>query len=93
MHAHRPLRDDAARWAALLPKGGGVLLHVSGCAKGCARPAPTAATLTGTANGYDLIVAGRASDAPAWAGLSDERIEDLLVGEGARMFAGQRPWA
>ncbi len=90
MHAHRPLRDDAARWAALLPKAGGVLLHVSGCAKGCARPAPTAATLTATANGYDLIVAGKAGDPPAWAGLSSERIEDLLVSEGRKVVRGPK---
>ena len=38
----------------MLPKGDGVILHVSGCAKGCARPAPAAATLTATAAGYDL---------------------------------------
>ena len=38
------VRDDATRWAALLPKGDGVILHVSGCAKGCARPAATAVT-------------------------------------------------
>ena len=59
MHGHRRVRDDATRWAALLPKGDGVILHVSGCAKGCARPSATAATLTATATGYDLILAVR----------------------------------
>ena len=54
MHGHRPVREDAARWAPLMPKGEGVVLHLSGCAKGCARPSPTAATLTATESGYDL---------------------------------------
>lgn len=40
-------------------------LHVSGCAKGCAHPAPCATTLTATAEGrFDLIRDGRASDTP-----------------------------
>lgn len=40
-------------------------LHISGCAKGCAHPAPCASTLTATAEGrFDLIRDGRASDAP-----------------------------
>jgi precorrin-3B synthase len=91
MHGHRPARDDAARWASLLPKGEGVLLHVSGCAKGCARPAATTATLTATEMGYDLILAGKAGDPPAQRGLSNARIEELLVSEGAAIFAGEGP--
>jgi precorrin-3B synthase len=91
MHGRAPVRDDAARWAPLMPKGDGVVLHVSGCAKGCARPAATAATLTATETGYDLILAGRAGDAPARRGLSKAAIEELLASEGARMFAGERP--
>jgi precorrin-3B synthase len=90
-HGHRPVREDAGRWAALLPKGEGVVLHVSGCAKGCARPAATAATLTATEMGYDLILAGRAGDPPARRGLSSARIEELLVSERARIFAGEGP--
>jgi precorrin-3B synthase len=92
MHGLRAVREDAARWAALMPKGDGVVLHVSGCAKGCARPAQTAATLTATEMGYDLILNGKASDPPAWAGLASERIEELLVDEGG-IFAGERPSA
>ncbi len=42
----------------------GVTLHVSGCAKGCARPAPARVTLVARDGLYDLISAGRASDAP-----------------------------
>ena len=91
MHGHRPVREDAARWAALMPKGEGVVLHVSGCAKGCARAAATAVTLTATEMGYDLILAGKAGDPPAQRGLSNAGIEELLVAEGATLFAGERP--
>src|SRR5208282_5558475 len=50
LHAFRPLREDATRWASLLPAGDNVVMHVSGCAKGCARPLVTAATLIATEN-------------------------------------------
>ena len=89
MHGHRAVREDAARWAALIPKGEGVALHVSGCAKGCARAAATAATLTATESGYDLIFAGKAGDPPALRGLSNTRIDELLGAEGARIFASE----
>jgi precorrin-3B synthase len=91
IHGHRPVREDAARFAPLLPKGAVVVLHVSGCAKGCARAAPTAVTLTATGTGYDLIVAGKAGDPPTRRGLSTAAIETLLATEGAALFAGERP--
>jgi precorrin-3B synthase len=86
-HGHRPVREDAARWAALIPKGEGVALHVSGCAKGCARAAATATTLTATEMGYDLVLAGKAGDPPARRGLSQARIEEFLGAEGAKGFS------
>ena len=89
-HGYRRVRDDATRWAALLPRGEGVILHVSGCAKGCARPAVTATTLTATQAGYDLILAGRAGDSPARRGVSSAEVAQLLAGEGVRTFAGER---
>ncbi|MBX5191209.1 precorrin-3B synthase [Rhizobium sp. NZLR3b] len=46
---------------------GSLMLHLSGCAKGCAHARP-ALTLTGSAAGYDLILNGLAADRP------DERI-------------------
>ena len=88
MHGHRSVRDDATRWAAKLPKGDGVILHVSGCAKGCAKPTATAATFTATATGYDLIPGGRAGDPPTRRGLSSAEVAQLLGSEGANMFAG-----
>jgi precorrin-3B synthase len=90
IHGHRPVREDASRFAPLLPKGEGVVLHVSGCAKGCARAAQTAVTLTATETGYDLILAGKAGDPPVRRGLSAADIEKLLVAEGATLFAGER---
>ena len=90
MHAFRPLRDDATRWASLLPAGDTVILHVSGCAKGCARPLATAATLIATENGYDLVVDGRAAGPPVRHGLSNAAIEDFLAGEGAKLFEDER---
>ena len=89
-HGARPVRDDANYWARMLPKGDGVILHVSGCAKGCARPGATAVTFTATSEGYDLILAGRAGDPPAWRGLSSAEVAELLVSQGARMFAPKR---
>jgi precorrin-3B synthase len=91
MHGCRRVRDDATRWAVTLPAGDGVVLHVSGCAKGCARPAATAATFTATATGYDLILDGRAGDPPARRGLSSAEVAHLLAGDDASPFAGARP--
>jgi precorrin-3B synthase len=88
MHAHLRVRDDATRWAAKLPKGDGVILHVSGCVKGCAKPTATAATFTATATGYDLILDGRAGDPPMHGGLSSAEVERLVGGESANMFVG-----
>jgi precorrin-3B synthase len=88
MHGHLRVRDDAARWAAKLPQGDGVILHVSGCAKGCAKPTATDATFTATATGYDLVLDGRAGDPPTRRGLSSAEVARLLGGEAANMFAG-----
>jgi precorrin-3B synthase len=46
------------------------LLHLSGCAKGCAHPGPAEVTLVGTASGFDLIRHGRLGDAPQARGLT-----------------------
>jgi precorrin-3B synthase len=91
IHGVATVREDGARFAPLLPKGEGVVLHVSGCAKGCARPISTAATLTATEAGYDLILAGKAGDSPARRGLSTARIEEILAAEAATLFPAERP--
>jgi sulfite reductase beta subunit-like hemoprotein len=60
----RPLaRALAPLWAA---RGGGGLLHLSGCAKGCAHPGAAALTLVAEAGGgFAAIPRGTAADPPA----------------------------
>jgi precorrin-3B synthase len=58
-------RADAAVLAAAgLP----ATVHVSGCIKGCAHPAPARITLVGENGRYNLVRAGRASDPPVLRG-------------------------
>lgn len=47
-------REAARRLATLAPRGEGVWLHVSGCAKGCAHPRPAPLTVVATREGYQL---------------------------------------
>ena len=61
----------------LAPQGIG--LHVSGCAKGCAKPSPAPATLIVNGEGFDLVHDGRASDAPSLSGLSLADVERILA--------------
>ncbi|MCQ8241291.1 precorrin-3B synthase [Acetobacteraceae bacterium KSS12] len=67
------VRTDASRLAALLGRDAmrelGVL-HLSGCRKGCAHPAPAQATLVAEAGGYGLVLGGTAGDEAAATGLS-----------------------
>ena len=44
--------------------GAGSEVHVSGCAKGCAHPAPAALTIVGTADGCALVANGTARERP-----------------------------
>lgn len=74
--AEAATRDDAARLATLLP---GIAIHLSGCAKGCAHPAPAAITLVARPDGYALIRDGRASDHPAQTGLTLEQAAAMLA--------------
>ena len=60
VQALAPTRDLAR---ALAPHVTG-LLHVSGCAKGCAHPAACDLTLTATLQGFALIRGGTAAGAP-----------------------------
>ncbi|MGD0316706.1 MAG: precorrin-3B synthase, partial [Xanthobacteraceae bacterium] len=39
-------------------------IHISGCAKGCAHPAPAALTIVGTPSGCALIADGSTRDVP-----------------------------
>jgi precorrin-3B synthase len=61
--AHQPTRPLARSLAPHVPKGS--LLHVSGCAKGCAHPRPAPQTLVAAPRGFSSILNGHASDAPS----------------------------
>lgn len=67
-----PTRDLARFLAPFVPMGRH--LHVSGCAKGCARQEPSAFTLCATSSGFNLIREDTARGAPARAGLSQAEI-------------------
>jgi precorrin-3B synthase len=62
-----PVRSDAACLAAEIAgvPGCGIVLHVSGCEKGCAHPRPATVTLVGRNGRYDLVRDGIASGSPA----------------------------
>lgn len=71
-------RGDAGRLAArALPLAD--LVHVSGCAKGCAHPGQAAVTLVGNAGRYDLVAGGRAADTPQARGLDLEAAISLIA--------------
>ncbi|MGV3552895.1 precorrin-3B synthase [Rhizobium sp.] len=65
--AHFDTHEVAEELASHAPilLDGSLTLHLSGCPKGCAHPAPAPLTLTGAPSGYGLVVNGAASDAPA----------------------------
>ncbi len=65
-------RATARRLAEVLPQG--TTLHVSGCAKGCAHPAPADLTLVGRDGAFDLVRDGRAWDEPAQCSLAPAQI-------------------
>lgn len=76
-----PTRPLARALAPHLPQG--ALLHVSGCAKGCAHPGPAPLTLVATGpDRFDLIRQGRAGDPPDRTGLTADALTthpDLLT--------------
>ncbi len=75
---------DAAQLARLLP--GGVTLHVSGCAKGCAHPAAASLTLVGVESGlYDVVPNGTTRDR-AVARLTIDSIMHHLARDGSGAF-------
>jgi len=59
----RALAQAAAQTFGVLLDGT-LSLHISGCAKGCARQAPAAITLVGGEKGAGCVVAGTARDTP-----------------------------
>ena len=72
LQAHGPVRDLARSLAPQVPQGR--MLHVSGCAKGCAHPARADVTLVASPQGFDLIRGGCAQDAPVVKGLTTAEV-------------------
>ncbi|MYG52537.1 MAG: precorrin-3B synthase [Rhodospirillaceae bacterium] len=75
---HADTCADAAYLAAAGLPGTGVL-HLSGCAKGCAHPAAAGVALVATPGGYDLVRNGRAGDAPERTNLTREAATEALA--------------
>ncbi|MDR7126095.1 precorrin-3B synthase [Pseudotabrizicola sp. 4114] len=73
LQAHAPVRPLARRLAPLIPDG--KVLHVSGCAKGCAHPAVADVTLVATPRGFDRILHGTAQGTSDAQGLSAPDID------------------
>jgi precorrin-3B synthase len=57
---------------------GSFKIHISGCAKGCAHPAPAALTIVGTSSGCALIVNGSTHDAP-FATVTTNELPDAVA--------------
>lgn len=75
-------RGALARLAPLAQKlagKDGVGLHISGCAKGCARPGGAPVTLIADNGRFDLVDQGGASDAPQLKGLDIDAVESALA--------------
>jgi len=79
------VRGDATHLAASVPEN--AMLHVSGCAKGCAHPRAAAVTLVGWDGRYDLVRDGVPWDVPALAGMSAaeaaRHVRDIFEGKAA----------
>lgn len=75
-----PTQDDARALADLLPPDpvAETLLHVSGCAKGCAHPRSAPITLVARDGRYDAVLNGTAADPPAATGLDLPHLRAFL---------------
>jgi precorrin-3B synthase len=70
-------RGDARRLAALLPGGGFAgSIHVSGCAKGCAKSAAADLVLVGADGEYGIVRNGTAGERPARSASFAELVAD-----------------
>jgi precorrin-3B synthase len=69
---------------------GSLTLHLSGCAKGCAHPSPSALTIVGGGNGCGVIVSGNARD-QALAELSPQALPAALARLAGEIERVRRP--
>jgi precorrin-3B synthase len=70
---------EAAAWLAARRPAGAALLHISGCAKGCAHPNAAPLVLVGRAGRLDFLARGRAGDPPAIRGLTLAEVPAALA--------------
>jgi precorrin-3B synthase len=83
-NAARAVQTEALELAPFVPAGRGIVLHVSGCEKGCAHGRAAPFTLVARESGYDLVLDGKAADEPAHRALPMGEIAPLLA-----RFAGR----
>lgn len=69
--ATQPLAERLSGWVE-------ASVHISGCAKGCARQRPAALCLAGREGRFDVIVNGRADSAPVKSGLTESEALDVI---------------
>ncbi|MGV2932934.1 cobalamin biosynthesis protein CobG [Vreelandella venusta] len=69
--ATQPLAEWLSGWVA-------ASVHISGCAKGCARQRPAALCLTGRDGRFDVIVNGRADSAPVKSDVTESEALDVI---------------
>jgi precorrin-3B synthase len=74
-------RALARELAAMLPPAPDVRIHISGCAKGCARSEQTAFTLVGRDGRYDVVSDGRADATPRHEGLDAAQARRVILGD------------
>ncbi len=74
-----PHADAAALVDVVSHLGGtGMAIHVSGCAKGCAKPSRTAYTFVGREGRYDFVQNGTAADMPSRRDLDVAAARDAI---------------
>jgi precorrin-3B synthase len=83
-NAARAVQAEALELAPFVPAAQGIVLHVSGCEKGCAHGRAAPFTLVARKSGYDLVLDGKAADEPAHRALPMGEIVPLLA-----RFAGR----
>jgi precorrin-3B synthase len=79
-HGTTATQADARRLApfARQAQAQGVAVHVSGCAKGCAHPAPASVTFVGRDGTYDMVIDGRADHTPIKEGVRADKLAAAL---------------
>jgi precorrin-3B synthase len=82
-------RDLARALASSVPQG--TLLHVSGCAKGCAHPGPADVTLVAVGQGYAALHNLTAADTPPFDPLPHPLTAESLIAAPGQLF--ENPYA